>query len=265
MIVHLSEISQLDEFVKNISEPAQKLIGRFWPGPLTLVLPKRENIPDLVTAGLPNVAIRIPERKSARELIASAGVPIAAPSANRFGSVSPTTADHVFDGLDGRIAAVLDGGTCEIGVESTVLACPADGTVTLLRPGGLSLEVIEEAIGTVQKLDPDSYRDDSPQAGPGMLSRHYAPSKPIEIVHNLNDVTDRNLNGALVIGSVNTKDYAVVENLSPTGSLIEAAVNFFAALRRLEKTEIETIIAVPFPNKGLGLALNDRLRRAAAK
>ncbi len=265
LIVHLCDQSQLEEFVESVSETAQALVDHFWPGPLTLVLPKRDIIPDLVTSGLPNVAIRIPERDSARELIQKAGVPIAAPSANRFGSVSPTTAEHVLDGLEGRIDAVLDGGACDIGVESTVLACPEDGTATLLRPGGLSLEEIEKVIGKVNQLDPHENRDDSPQAGPGMLSRHYAPSKPIQIVSSLQEIRDCNSKGALVMGCQETNHFAVVENLSPSGSLVEAAANFFAALRRLERTEIDSIVAMPFPNEGLGRALNDRLKRAAAE
>ncbi|QDT33716.1 L-threonylcarbamoyladenylate synthase [Thalassoglobus polymorphus] len=265
LIVHLCDQSQLEEFVESVSETAQALVDHFWPGPLTLVLPKRDLIPDLVTSGLPNVAIRIPERDSARELIQKAGVPIAAPSANRFGSVSPTTAEHVLDGLEGRIDAVLDDGACDIGVESTVLACPADGTATLLRPGGLSLEEIEKVIGKVLQLDPNQNRDDSPQAGPGMLSRHYAPSKPIQIVSSLQEIRDCNGKGALMMGSHETNQFEVVENLSPSGSLVEAAANFFAALRRLERTNIDSIVAMPFPNEGLGRALNDRLKRAAAE
>lgn len=265
LIVHLASRDQVNEYVTHVSREAKLLMERFWPGPLTLVLPKKEIIPDLVTSGLPSVAVRVPESKQARELIECAGVPIAAPSANLFGSVSPTTVQHVLDGLAGRIDAVLAGVPCAIGVESTVIACPVEATPILLRPGGLPIEVVEELIGALQRIDPTVQDDQSPQAGPGMLSRHYAPAKPIQIVDNWSEVATPDRAGAIAFGPPPKMQFSLTENLSATGSLVEAAANFFAVLRRMETTDIDFIAAKWFPNEGLGLALNDRLRRAAAQ
>lgn len=265
LIVHLDDSTQVSNYVANLTNEAQALSEQFWPGPLTLVLPKKENIPDLVTSGLPNVAIRVPVHQQARELIAAAGVPIAAPSANLFGSVSPTTAQHVLDGLDGRIEAVLEGDSCSIGVESTVIACLPEQPPTLLRPGGLPVEEIEKVIGSVRRLAPNEQSDDSPQAGPGMLSRHYAPNKPIEIVEDIQSFKTNLKVGLLAFGESQRTDFDLIENVSNSGSLVEAAANFFASLRRLEAANIDLILAEKFPNEGLGLALNDRLRRAASK
>ncbi len=230
-----------------------------------MVLPKRDAIPDLVTSGLPSVAIRIPANDQARAFIKAAGVPIAAPSANRFGCVSPTTAQHVLKGLGGRIDAVLEGGFCKVGVESTVIACPVDGKPTLLRPGGLPIEDIEAVIGPVIRLDPEMQNDESPQAGPGMLTRHYAPSKPIQVLEDFEELAETSRIGVLAFGSIDESGFDAVENLSPDSSLVEAAANFFAGLHRLETANIDLIVTKWFPEEGLGVALNDRLRRAAAK
>lgn len=265
LIVHLANPEDVQKYVVTAPDSAQKLIGKFWPGPLTLVLPKQENIPDLVTSGLPNVAIRVPEHAQARALIAAARVPIAAPSANTFGSVSPTTAQHVLDGLSGRIDAVLEGGACTIGLESTVIACLPNDPPTLLRPGGLPIELIEQTIGPVRRLNPHEHQDNTPQAGPGMLSRHYAPCKPIDIVAEFAPFMDDPRVGLLAFGELQREHQGVVENVSPAGSLVEAAANFFASLRRLEVANIDKIVARNFPEEGLGIALNDRLRRAASQ
>lgn len=263
LIVHLAEIEQLSEYVTAVPRAARALSERFWPGPLTLVLPKRKIIPDLVTSGLPQVAMRVPQLPQARELIRLAGVPIAAPSANRFGCVSPTTAQHVLDGLDGRIAAVLDGGNCAVGVESTVIRCDDDGTSTVLRPGGLPIEEIEAVIGPVNRSGSTSQPAGTPQVSPGMLDRHYAPRIPLRIVSDLTSVANSDRSALLCFGDVATAGFPCVINLSPAGSLIEATANFFAALRQLEREEITQIVAVKFPEEGLGIALNDRLQRAA--
>lgn len=265
LIVHLADQDQLEEFVTNVPDSARTLMNQFCPGPLTLVLPKRDVIPDLVTSGLSSVAIRIPANDQARAFIKAAGVPIAAPSANRFGCVSPTTSQHVFKGLDGRIDAVLEGGSCEVGVESTVIACPVNGQPTLLRPGGLPVEEIEAVVGPVIRLNPETQNDESPQAGPGMLTRHYAPSKPIQLVDSFGEMAETSRIGVLAFGEISEFRFAVVENLSPGASLVEAAANFFAGLHRLETADIDLIVTKWFPEEGLGVALNDRLRRAAAK
>lgn len=265
LIVHLAAAEEVERFTRDVPETARLLMEKFWPGPLTLVLPKQDVIPDLVTSGLPRVAIRVPSNEQARDLIRQAGVPIAAPSANLFGCVSPTTAAHVLDGLSGRIDAVLEGGACEIGVESTVVAFDEAGRPVLLRPGGLGVEEIEAVAGPVGLLDPQQHSDDSPQAGPGMLTRHYAPSVPIEIVDDLHSLPEKTRIGLLQFGPCDRSGFRVVETLSEGGDLVEAAANFFAGLRSLESAEIDLIVATWFPSTGLGLALNDRLRRAAAR
>ncbi len=265
LIVHLADQDQLERFVTDVPNSARTLMDRFCPGPVTFVLPKRDVIPDLVTSGLSSVAIRIPAHEQAREFIQAAGVPIAAPSANRFGCVSPTTSQHVLKGLNGRIDAVLEGGSCEVGVESTVIACPKNGQPTLLRPGGLPVEDIEAVIGPVVRLNPETQDDESPQAGPGMLTRHYAPSKPIQILDDFGELVDSSRAGVLAFGEIDESEFAVVENLSPDSSLVESAANFFAGLHRLETSDIDMIVTKWFPDEGLGVALNDRLRRAAAK
>lgn len=265
LIVHLADAAELDRYATDVPDVARRLAARFWPGPLTLVLPKREVIPDLATAGLSTVAVRVPATAQARAFISAAGVPIAAPSANLFGSVSPTTAEHVLQGLGDRIDAVLEGGACSIGVESTVLACFEKGPPRLLRPGGLTIEEIEAAIGPILRNSPLTSADNSPQVGPGLLSRHYAPAKPIEIVAALTVVRNWEGVGLLSFGALIPAQCEIFEELSSRKSLTEAAAHFFAALRRLESTNIHSIVAQWFPNTGLGLALNDRLRRAAVK
>ena len=265
LIVHLSSSADVQKYVTHIPRVCQQLIDAFWPGPLTVVLPKRETIPDLVTSGLPRVALRVPAHEQAREFIQKCGVPIAAPSANRFGCLSPTTAQHVLDGLGDSIDGVLDFGPCRVGVESTVVAFDELERVVLLRPGGISLEEIESVVGSVEQFLPTDQDDDNhPQAAPGMLKRHYAPSKDLEIVETLAEVADPASVGLLSLKIVpDAQQFAVVETLSEPGDFVEAAANFFAAMRRLETSSSERIVAVRFPDVGLGRALNDRLTRAA--
>ncbi len=181
LIVHLSEFDQLPMVATDISAQAYRLAEHFWPGPLTMILPRTTEVPDLVTAGLPGVGVRIPAHPLARRLIAAAGFPVAAPSANLFGGMSPTTAEHVSDGLGGFIDYVLDGGPCSIGVESTVVSLMEDRP-HLLRHGGLPLEYLERLIGpiSVAALNPDA--DNSAQPAPGMLSRHYAPRTRMQLI-----------------------------------------------------------------------------------
>jgi L-threonylcarbamoyladenylate synthase len=251
LIVHLSDLAAV-ETVAHLTPRARDLGQAFWPGPLTLVLPVRDGaVSPLVTAGLPTVAVRVPAHPLAQALLRAFGGPIAAPSANPSGRVSPTRADHVLDGLAGRIAAVLDGGPCAVGVESTILQ--ADPDPVLLRPGGLPVEALEAALGHPLAVAGDA---DRPTA-PGQLASHYAPGAAVRL-NAAGAAPDDVLVG---FGPV-----PGVLNLSPTGDLVEAAARLFHTLReadRLAGPEGRVAFA-PVPDHGLGRAINDRLRRAAA-
>ena len=263
LIVHIADRSWLPRLVTAWPKTAQQLAARFWPGPLTLVLPKTELVPDLVTSGLPSVAVRMPSHPLALELLRLADVPVAAPSANLFGQLSPTRAEHVADRLGDQIDYLLDGGPCSVGVESTVLLLESDHAV-LLRPGGVALEDIESLIGPVALPSRVTTADHEAAPSPGMLPQHYAPRTPLVIVEELDSVSSPNRCGLLTLQPHPAAfRFAAVEVLSVDGDLTEAAANFFAALRRLDAASVERIIALPFPNRGLGRALNDRLTRAA--
>jgi L-threonylcarbamoyladenylate synthase len=259
LIVHVASHEAVTEVVANFPPAAERLAEAFWPGPLTLVLPKRDAIPDLVTSGRSTVGVRIPAPAMTRELLTAAGVPIAAPSANAFGRISPTTAAHVAEQLGDSTDYILDCGPCGVGIESTVLDL-SDELPMLLRPGGTTLEEIERIIGPVELA---SKSEQGPQRAPGMLSRHYAPRTPLSIGDM--PVEESGRVGLLSFRTPHdVSQFTSVEVLSPTGSLVEAAANFFSALRRLDAAGLDRIIATPFPAHGLGRALNDRLRRAAA-
>jgi L-threonylcarbamoyladenylate synthase len=261
LIVHVSDPADLKKLVTKIPSKAKKLIKRFWPGPLTVVLLKKEEVPDLVTAGLPTVAIRMPSHPMALSLIQQAECPLAAPSANPFGYLSPTTAEHVRDQLGDQIDFILDGGPCEVGVESTIISF-SERRPRLLRPGGAPLEEIESAIGQVEILPRVK---DKPLA-PGMLPRHYAPRTPI-----LLDWEDENVDfnrdkkiGVLVFQKPRWSfKFHHIEVLSKKGDFREAAANLFAAIRRLDSLHLDLILAETVPEIGLGRAIMDRLRRAS--
>jgi L-threonylcarbamoyladenylate synthase len=242
------------------SDTAERLAARFWPGALTLVLPRLGNsaLSLLASAGLDTVAIRAPAHPVAQALIRAAGRPIAGPSANRSGAVSPTRAEHVAESLGDRVPMILDGGPCLVGVESTVLDLTTS-TPTLLRPGGVTREAIEAVIGPVALSDalPSG---DTAHKSPGQLASHYAPSRPVR----LNAVSVGLDEGLLAFGSSPLAGASLTYNLSPTGDLAEAAANLFAQLRALDRPGIGRIAVMPIPETGLGLAINDRLRRAAA-
>ncbi|MBP0443240.1 threonylcarbamoyl-AMP synthase [Roseomonas sp. SSH11] len=240
---------------------AEALAARFWPGPLTLVLPRRAEgrIDQLTGAGLDTLAVRVPGHKLALDLLRQAGVPVAAPSANRSGGVSPTTADHVLDGLSGRIAAVLDGGPCAVGVESTVLDLGGPRPL-LLRPGGVTPEAIEALIGPVCRPaggEPETLRS------PGMMLSHYAPSLPVRL-----DARSVGPDEALLAFGPPLPGAGASWNLSEAGQVAEAAARLFAGLRWLDaegrRLGLRGIAAMPVPMDGLGEAINDRLARAAA-
>lgn len=259
LIVHVAERSALDALVTTIPETVATLMAHFWPGPLTVVLPKQDCVPDIVTAGLPTVAVRMPAHPVALALIRQAKVPIAAPSANLFGCISPTCAAHVRDQLGDAVNLIIDGGSCQVGVESTIVTFDRD-SVVLLRHGGIALEAIADAVGEVQVATP---HDNRPQS-PGRLLRHYAPRTPLTLRELAGPPSRGCKTGLLALQASPWDDrYAVTEILSPNGSLPEAATKLFAALRRLDGADLDCIEAIPVPEEGLGRAINDRLRRAA--
>jgi len=264
--VHLCELSGVVRVVSEFPPLAQALADAFWPGPLTLVLPKRSLIPDIVTAGLPGVAVRIPRHPVALELLKHVDRPVAAPSANPFGRISPTTARHVRDGLGAAVHWILDGGPCDVGVESTVVSLMESRPV-LLRPGGVSREELEAVIGPVQQAVMDERAEDAAQPAPGMLSRHYAPRTPLVLIEpgETAQPVAGNRCGLLTEGTRDWRDgFAEIVSLSESGDLRTCAAGFFAGLRSLDSSGLDVIIAHRFPNEGLGVALNDRLQRAAA-
>lgn len=241
---------------------ARRLAEAFWPGPLTLVVPVSPSctIADLARAGLDSLGLRVPAHPLALALLKEAGRPIAAPSANRSGRVSPTTADHVLGDLNGRIDAVLDGGACPVGVESTIVACLGGGP-RLLRPGGIAREAIEALIG--QPLEGQAEADGNPLA-PGMLASHYAPNARVRLQAARIEPGE----AALLFGPqpLEGADKArAVTNLSESGDLAEAAARLFSSLRTLDASGAPTIAVAEIPDTGLGEAINDRLRRAAAE
>lgn len=229
---------------------ADKLAEAFWPGALTLVLPRREDSPiaELACAGLATVALRVPAHPVAQSLLAAADRPLAAPSANRSGRLSPTQAAHAEDELGDRVALVLDGGACTMGVESTVIALDATGA-TLLRPGAIARAAIEDLIGPLRAPSSGA----SP-ASPGMLESHYAPTARLKLNARAAEPGEKHLAFGGATGDL---------NLSPSGDLVEAAANLFAFLRALDATGVKTISVSPIPETGLGEAINDRLSRAA--
>ncbi len=237
------------------------LAAAFWPGPLTLVLPRRNGctVSLLASAGLDTMAVRVPAHDVARALLRNVGRPVAAPSANRSGQVSPTTARHVLDELAGRIAAVLDSGPCSVGVESTVLDL-SGSEPSLLRPGGATVEAIEAVIGPVCRIGQPS---SDALRSPGMLASHYAPRLPVR----LNAVAVQRDEALLAFGAA-LPGAGAVFGLSDAGDLTEAAARLFVGLRALDETAVTLglarIAVMPIPQQGLGLAINDRLRRAAA-
>lgn len=257
LIVHLPE-AEAALALARADDTARRITAAFWPGPLTLVLPLRPGagLSPLVTAGLDSVALRVPAHPVAQGVLRAFGGPLAAPSANPSGGVSPTRAEHVLAGLDGRIAAVVDGGPCAVGVESTILslAGPAGGRPRLLRPGGLALEAIEAALG--ERVEVPGADPARPEA-PGQLASHYAPAAALRLGVTVPTPGEDWLGfGPGAAGAA--------MNLSPAGDLVEAAANLFHYLRAIDGGPGRVIAVSPVPEEGLGRAINDRLRRAAA-
>lgn len=262
IIVHVSSLESATPFVQGIPTQAKELVKRFWPGPLTLLLAKTKVIPDLVTAGLDRVGIRCPDHPLTRKLLKEISFPLAAPSANPFGYVSPTTAHHVHDQLGEKISYILDGGPCRIGIESTIVGWEGDQPY-VYRTGGISVEQIESVIGpvTIQAGTPSQ-----PQS-PGQLRYHYAPRKKF-LLGNIQEMANKyqpKNPGVLGFRSRSNIKSDVQLILSPAGDLNEAARNLFAMLRQFDKTNVDVVFAEEVPDVGLGRAINDRLRRAASR
>jgi L-threonylcarbamoyladenylate synthase len=278
LIVHVAEFGQIASLVTALPEHAAALAARFWPGPLTLILPRAPSVPLEVTAGLQTVAIRIPAHPVARALLAAAAIPVAAPSANLFSRPSPTRAAHVVEDLDGKIDMVIDGGATDVGLESTVL----DLTVNppqILRPGAITLEALQDVLPSLQAASPRSAN--APMRSPGLLARHYSPRVPMTLYQGPTDAARAALvtaartaiAGGSRVGVVATSGDArllgeipvVIADLGPDDDAKGAAVRLYAALRELDAANVDVILAREAPhNDGLWYALRDRLRRAAA-
>lgn len=258
LIIHVPSLEKAAHYASEIPEKARHLAEAFWPGPLTLLLDKRNIIPDLVTAGLETVGIRCPDHALTRQLLTALAFPLAAPSANPFGYISPTTPQHVQDQLGEQIPYILDGGPCEVGIESTIVGFH-NGKGIVLRTGGLRIEDIERVIGSV---DLQLSRSSNPRA-PGQLQSHYAPRKKL-LTGNLEKlIMDHGSEEVAVLSFQKKYPVAHQQVLSPSGNLDEAARNLFSALRKLDESPAIIILSEYVPDTGLGRAINDRLKRAS--
>lgn len=280
LIVHIAERDALTRLVREIPPSAYPLMDAFWPGPLTLIMPRQDGLPEQVTAGLTTVGVRMPGHPLALALLRAARTPVAAPSANRSGRPSPTTAQHVLEDLDGRIAAVIDGGPTGVGVESTVLDLTAD-VPQILRPGGITREQLEQVIGPVE-LDPALLQTSAGQAiekpkAPGMKYTHYAPrgemwiveGEPAVVMARIQALVDEARSQGLRTGVLTTYEHVQqyqADAVIPCGwrsDLASVAAGLYNALRRFDQLGIERIYAESFPSAGIGLAVMNRLRKAA--
>lgn len=262
LIVHVGQKHSIGEYAMAIPDEALALADRFWPGPLTLVLKKATCIPDEVSSGLDSVGLRMPDHPLTLALLKQTGFPIAAPSANPFGYISPTTAQHVYDQLMGRIPYILDGGPCRVGVESTIVGFEEEGPV-VYRLGGLTLEDVRKVIPSVRV----SIHSSSDPRAPGMLKSHYAPRIPLflgDLESMLAEHAGKRI-GVLAFSKHHAPSVPVgaLQILSVTGNVNEAASRLFGALRLLDSSNVDIVLAEPVPEEGLGRAINDRLRRAA--
>jgi L-threonylcarbamoyladenylate synthase len=262
LIIHVASISFFKKYAKNIPDEILEIAEKFSPGPITFLLEKQDVIPDIVTSGLPKVAIRIPNHPQTLQLLKSIDFPLAAPSANPFGYVSPTKAEHVYEQLGEKIPYILDGGQCKVGLESTIVGFE-DGKLVIFRKGGLSIEELSSVFkGEIVIKDHSS---SNPQA-PGMLDKHYAPNKKMALFEENTSIS--NISKIGFLGFDKKRDTFFLENqfiLSENGDLKEAAFRLFEGLRWLDKQQVDQVYIELVPETGLGVAINDRLRRAAAK
>ena len=262
LIVHIADIAQLSDIAKDIPDSAYKLAEAYWPGPMTIILPKKDCIPDLCTSALPSVAVRFPSHPIAQAIIKESGLPLAAPSANLFKHVSPTTAEHVAAQLANRIAGIVDGGPCSVGVESSIISLTGEKP-TVLRPGAITPEMFAKVLGDVAIKESTS-KPGQPMLAPGQCDTHYRPQVPlyygeIPAGYTLPEHTVR-----IAFGTQAGPIPATV-NLSATGDMVEATSKLYAFMHDLDKTEYDLILVDPIPNTGVGMALNDRLKRASIK
>ncbi len=282
LIVHIADVGELELLTTSIPEEAEQLAQEFWPGPLTLILPKSSRVPHIATAGLETVAVRMPRHPVALALIRAAGYPIAAPSANRFMHVSPTTARHVYTDLAGKVPLILDSGPSEIGVESTVLDLCSDEP-KILRPGGVSLEALRTLLPDVkpplQRDRMDVIDENMAKKAPGQLRIHYAPKVPLLLFDGsieemrssmLAEVKRRQANGERVGILIAEEDFpafqdsnACIYSVGKQDDLMRVAAHLFAGLRSLEEADVQVILCRNFGKQGLGLAIRDRLLKAA--
>ncbi len=261
LIVHIADIAQLTDIAKDIPDSAYKLAEAYWPGPMTIILPKKDCIPDLCTSALPSVAVRFPSHPIAQAIIKESGLPLAAPSANLFKHVSPTTAEHVAAQLADRIAGIVDGGPCSVGVESSIISLVGEPTV--MRPGAITPEMFKAILGEV-KIKESTSKPGQPMLAPGQCDTHYRPQVPlyygeVPAGYTLPEHTVR-----IAFGSQAGPIPATV-NLSATGDMVEATSKLYAFMHDLDKSEYDLILVDPIPNTGVGMALNDRLKRASIK
>ena len=262
LIVHVASFAKAELLLQNLSPEAKKLTDAFWPGPLTILFDKKNTIPELVTAGSSRVAIRVPNHPITLQLLQQLDFPLAAPSANPSGYISPTTAQHVYDGLHGKIPYILDGGECAVGVESTIVGWNADEELEVYRLGGISVEQIEEVLG--KKIRINKKMTENPST-PGQLKSHYATHTPLFMGH-AEEIIRRFEDQKIILINFQEynpdlpKDQQFI--LSTNGLVEEAAKNLFRILREIDKLKADVILAEPLPNKGLGRAINDRLERA---
>jgi len=259
LITHISNFEQLSSLVTEIPEAVKKLANAFWPGPLTVVLPKSDKINDLISSGLNTAAFRVPNHPLTQSLLSKIDFPLVAPSANPFTYVSPTTAQHVVDQLGNKVDYILDGGTCQVGIESTIVSFK-NSSPKILRLGGLSVEDIEKIIG---KIDIQTHSSSKPEA-PGMLTSHYSPGIQL-LIGNIDQLIIENKGKKIGIISYKKSFPNYINSvLAPSGNLAEAAQNLFKSLRWMADQPIELILSEHVPNHGLGRAINDRLYRASS-
>jgi len=276
LIVHIARIEDIGLVAREVSESARSLARALWPGPLTMILPKKLEVPDIVTAGLPTVAVRFPKHPVAQRIIELAGIPVAAPSANPFGYISPTTAAHVISMLKDRVDFVVDGGPCDVGVESTVIDMTGARPV-LLRPGGMPLEAIEAVVGPAVIPPRSSHHAGEALSSPGQTLSHYAPSTPLYLfeANSLPSAAQRlgilHPSVALVYTSARAQEidsshvFDAVEALASGMDMREAAARLFSVLHEFDSRRLKAIYAERLPETGLGRAINDRLYRASKK
>jgi len=259
LIVHVDSRDMVQQVVATLPDIALRCMDAFWPGPLTLVLPKSNNIPEIVTAGLDTVAVRMPQHEVAQKLIQASGVPIAAPSANPFGYLSPTTAEHVAKQLGDKVEIILDGGQCPVGVESTIIKIERDN-ITLLRHGGIPVEDIESVAGKVNIIQHTQVE------APGQLPYHYAPKTKIVLIKDITNIPDDS-SCAIILYKKRDLPFKNIHTmyLSDNGDMRQAAANLFTCLHALDAMKLAVIYAEEIPEVGLGQAIMDRLKKAQAR